>query len=66
MRTVLSAKSARQNGNSILSRVSHFFLVDLIPMVLLLAMMAYGMAWLAERVQEPCGVEIVTIGAEHG
>jgi len=66
MRAVLSVKKTRQNEASFLHKVSQFLVVDLIPMVLLLAMMAFGMAWIAERLTQPRSVEIMTISAEHG
>jgi len=40
--------------------VLHFLLVDLIPMVLLLTMMAYGMVIISDKLEEPRSVEIAT------
>lgn len=64
MRTVLIVKKNGPKGKSILPKVLNFLLVDLVPIILLLVMMACGMVWVAERLQEPRGVEITTYAAE--
>ena len=65
MRTVLIVKRTQQKGKLILPKVFHFLLVDLVPMVLLLALMAYGMAWVSGRLTDQRSVDIVTISVEH-
>ena len=58
MHTVWVGKTTDRNLKSLLRSVVHCLLVDVIPVILLLAAMAYGMAFVSGKLVEPHSVEL--------
>jgi hypothetical protein len=58
MKTIRVGKTAGRDFRSSLRNVTHYLLVDVIPVIFLLAAMAYGMAFVSHRLTEPRSVEL--------
>ena len=64
MKTVWVGKSVEQSCRSSLRTVVQHLLIDIIPVILLLAAMAYGMAFVSHVLAEPRAVDVKVV-ADH-
>ena len=61
MKTVWVGKTPEKALKKNLGNFVRYLLVDAVPIIVLLAVMAYGMALLSNKLSEPRSVEIQTI-----
>jgi len=66
MKNVRTEKTVNQNLKDLLRVASHRLLVDVIPVVLLLLAMAYGMVFVSLKLSEPRSVEIQVVAKKLG
>ena len=66
MQTVWVGKATGRSLKSVLRSLLCLLLVDIIPVVLLLLAMAYGMAFVSHKLSEPRSVELQTSVNEVG
>jgi hypothetical protein len=66
METIWVGKTKNRSQRSSIRSLTHRLLVDVIPVVLLLAAMAYGMAFVSYKMAEPRSVEIQALAEKLG
>ncbi|SHI55016.1 hypothetical protein SAMN02745165_00377 [Malonomonas rubra DSM 5091] len=65
MKTVLIGKKTSHGYHSFIKSLLQTLCVDVFPILLLLAILAGGMTFVAAKLSEPRSVEIVQLGAKH-
>jgi len=66
MKTIWVGKTANRNLKSSLRVFVYHLFVDVVAIVLLLAAMAYGMAYVSYEMTEPHSVELQVMGKPFG
>ncbi|WP_303720827.1 hypothetical protein [Malonomonas rubra] len=66
MDTIWVGKSVEQTCNSSLGTLMQHLLVDVIPVILLLAAMLYGMAFVSHKLEEPRIVDVRIVADKPG